>query len=592
MNTAILTSLIFWVPIALVYLIATLEQTVFWQIKEYRSDRVLSWVKNKYRTNKFKFFLSSTPFLLYLFSGILVAISPTQIMLISLLVLTISLWLGFRQTSKVLFGDFYLPRLSPRNFMIVFLSLALILFPLFWIYSFTSRLPVEELNFATIVTQQSEFSPYDVVLNHSWSSVRTNERSISASTYLIAWSAFAPALITGFSPLIVFIAVTVTSPLALLRQQWLIFRATRKIRSLPKLKIVGITGSYGKTTTKEILHKLIEKKFHTESTDGNNNTAVGVALNILKKITNSTDVFIAEAGAYKKGEISQITRMAPPDISIVTTVGKAHLDIFGSLENIKQAKSELILGTKSSGHIILNADNPLTYSMSSLTDLPCIFFSQSNTLPQQPLGEKQGFLGLSNIHWTDDKVSFTIYFNGKEYPASTYLPAQHILANLLPAMAGALALGLTIEQIINRLSQTTFEITHFKILRFKNNVNIIDDGYTSNPQGFDSALIALSKIKASRKVVITKGIQEIGKEIVEVYFNLSKLIEKYADELITSDELLYKQFLDGERTKVTYVESTKKMLSILSEFKYEDVALLIEGRVHPMIWKTILKHVK
>ncbi|HRP36432.1 MAG TPA: Mur ligase family protein, partial [Candidatus Dojkabacteria bacterium] len=174
--------------------------------------------------------------------------------------------------------------------------------------------------------------------------------------------------------------VIATAPLSYISRKRKIMSATKIIREKGNtMKVVAITGSYGKTTTKELIYEILKDKFNVAKTPLNNNTAVGLAQAVKTYIKDDTEVFVVEMGAYRKGEIKQSTKIVSPDIAVVTALSQQHVSLFGSIEKIYQAKFELIDGLKDNGVAIFNGDDEKCQMMSRETSKEKVFFFKKNS---------------------------------------------------------------------------------------------------------------------------------------------------------------------------------------------------------------------
>ena len=156
-------------------------------------------------------------------------------------------------------------------------------------------------------------------------------------------------------PVLITVIILFTNPFFNFQKKRIIKKATVKMRGLKKVKVIGITGSYGKTSTKEFLYAILSQKYKVIKTEGNNNTNIGVAYTVLNKVSDDYDYFICEMGAYKIGEIKEMCEIVNPEIGILTGINEQHLDLFGSIENTIKAKFELIKSLPEDGTAVINS---------------------------------------------------------------------------------------------------------------------------------------------------------------------------------------------------------------------------------------------
>ena len=195
------------------------------------------------------------------------------------------------------------------------------------------------------------------------------------------------------TPILITAIILFTNPFFNFQKKRIIKKAMAKMRTLKKIKVIGITGSYGKTSTKEFLDVILSEKYRVIKTTGNNNTNIGVAKTVLNKVNDNYDYFICEMGAYKIGEIEEICGIVKPEIGILTGINEQHLDLFGSIENTVKAKFELIEALSKKGVAILNRDNKYIKSAIKNRKLDIGYWILENTVP--PL--KKGARGISEL---------------------------------------------------------------------------------------------------------------------------------------------------------------------------------------------------
>ncbi len=329
-----------------------------------------------------------------------------------------------------------------------------------------------------------------------------------------------------------FILLTVSTilvtPIDYPLKQYLILKAKKKISSLrPKLKIVGITGSYGKTTTKEVIASILAQKFKVLKTPENFNTPLGVSRFVLKEVSNDTEILVVEMGAYKRGDIKKLCRLAPPDVAVLTGINESHLERFGSLQNTVRTKFEILEGLRNSGLAVLNADNALVVENSGkfFKGTPLFYTSGKHPLAFVQT-EKAKFnpksLGLDlTLTRGNTKYNFTVPFLGK-----------YIAGAIGAGITIADKLGLTKEQVKKGVAQLRPLPHRLEIVSSKNGVVVIDDSYNGNPNGVREAINALSQFKQKRKIYVTPGLVEMGGVSPVVHKQIGEELAPVADLII------------------------------------------------------------
>ena len=266
---------------------------------------------------------------------------------------------------------------------------------------------------------------------------------------------------------------------------------------------IGITGSYGKTSTKAILGSILEAIEPTFWTPGSINTEMGITRQIRENLKPQQQLAIIEMGAYQIGSIAKLCRFTPPQAGLVTAVGVMHLERFGGAENIYKAKCELAQAIPADGLLVCNGDNPGARQMA--TDYP-----KATTL-LYGLEPELGHLDcwMSDIQASMDGTTFTIHWQDKEYPGFTKLLGVPMLSNLVGAFTMACALGKDPDYVIATIYN--LEPANSRLnLRKNGDGFILDDSYNSNPIGFASALEVLEVLEGGRKILMTPGMVELG----------------------------------------------------------------------------------
>jgi UDP-N-acetylmuramoyl-tripeptide--D-alanyl-D-alanine ligase len=305
-----------------------------------------------------------------------------------------------------------------------------------------------------------------------------------------------------FSPIWIVIANSILWPNEFKKQQAFLQEA-KDILADYQPYTIGITGSYGKTSTKAILGGILEAIEPTFWTPGSINTEMGITRQIRENLKPQQQIAIIEMGAYQIGSIAKLCRFTPPNAGLVTAVGVMHLERFGGAENIYKAKCELAQAVPQNGILICNGDNPGARQMA--TDYP------KDTTILYGLEPEQGHLDcwMSDIDANIEGTKFVIHWQGKEYPGFTKLLGVPMLSNLVGAFAMACALGKDPDYVIAAIYNVEPANNRLN-LRKNGDGFILDDSYNSNPIGFASALEVLEALEGGRKILMTPGMVELG----------------------------------------------------------------------------------
>lgn len=278
----------------------------------------------------------------------------------------------------------------------------------------------------------------------------------------------------------------------------------RRARDLnPRLQVVAITGSVGKTTTKDLLASLLAIRGPIVAPAGSFNNEIGLPLTVLRADAD-TDTLVLEMGADHLGNIEYLTSIAPPDIGVVLAVARAHLGHFGGIENVAKAKAEMVTGVRAGGRVILNAADERVRAMADLTDNEVRFFGDAD---------------LPGVHAADITVNdrgqaaFTLVTATGRARVRLALIGEHHIWNALAAAAVADAYGIGVEHIAQILSATAAASPHRMAVSERDGIVIIDDSYNANPDSMRAGLDALEKLGRGRRTVAVLGAMlELGEE--------------------------------------------------------------------------------
>lgn len=297
--------------------------------------------------------------------------------------------------------------------------------------------------------------------------------------------------------------------------------AERILRGMPDLKIIGVTGSYGKTSTKHYLNRILSEKYDVMMTPGSFNTTMGVIRTVREYLKPYNEVFIVEMGAKQPGDIKEICDLVHPEIGIVTAVGEQHLESFKSIENVQRTKFELIDSLPTDGLAVVNNDFPFVANR-KVDNVKCIRYAVSECGPAEYIAE--------DIRYSAHGTSFTVVTpTGEKFGFSTHLVGECNVSNLLAAIIVALRLEVPIEKIsyaVNDIQQVEHRLN---MKRTPGGVTIIDDAFNSNPTGSKMALDVLKMMTGGRRIIVTPGMIELGERQEELNAKFGEYIAGAAD---------------------------------------------------------------
>ena len=363
----------------------------------------------------------------------------------------------------------------------------------------------------------------------------------NASSRQTAWmSIFILSLMTSFHYLIVYLANIINHPIERMVYHYYRRKAQNKLKSMTNLKVIGITGSYGKTSSKNILSDILNIRYIARPTPKNLNTEYGLMITINQHLDKFDEILIAEMGAYKKGEIKALCDMVHPQYGILTKIGTAHLESFGSEANIQSGKFELIESLPLDGIGILNKDDPKQVSYPLQNKCKILWIGIEN---------KDVDVRATNIRGSHKGTLFDVQFKGdkQKYPFETKLLGNHNVYNILAGLALGREFGICIKDLQQAVKMVR-PVEHRLELKKIGHFYQIDDAYNSNPVGAQSALEVLAKMPGI-KVVVTPGMVELGEKEVQLNQTFGEKIAEVADYVVLIGKNRTRPIYDGLRKK-------------------------------------------
>ncbi len=343
-------------------------------------------------------------------------------------------------------------------------------------------------------------------------------------------------------------------PTVVLRKR-ILRKARQKREKFKNLLVIGITGSYGKTSTKEFLAAILSKKYNVLKTEEHQNSEIGISQCILNDLKEEHEIFVVEIGAYEQGKIKEVCQMIKPKIGILTGINEQHLSTFGSQENVIKAKFELIESLPQSGLAIFNGDNKYC---------------------QQLFQETKVSKNL--VHSSD----YEFDLKGK----NLFL---WDIENLSLAATAAEYLGVSREEIENTLAE--FE-SPIEIKKSINNITIIDATYSANPKSVLSHLDYL-KDRTGRKVIVMPCLIELGKVSKEVHQRIGEKIGRICDFAIITTKDRFGELRKGAlksgmpEEKILFMEKSDEIFKKIKNFCQEGDIVLLESRVPSKVIKLL-----
>lgn len=378
------------------------------------------------------------------------------------------------------------------------------------------------------------------------------------------------------SYIIVFIANIINKPIEKMVYNHYMRNAKNKLANMQDLQVVGVTGSYGKTSSKNILNDILSIKYNVCPTPKNFNTPNGLMLTINNHLDKFTDIMIAEMGAFKMGEIKELCDFVHPKYGILTKIGTAHMESFGSQENIQAGKFELIENLPKDGLGILNRDDELQVSYKLKNKCNILWIGIDN---------KEADVVASNIKQSYKGMTFDVEFRNlkdkTKYKFETKLLGIPNVYNILAGLALGSHLQVPVEQLIQGVKKVK-SIEHRLELKKYGDINIIDDAYNSNPVGSKMALDVLS-LMPGKKIIVTPGMIELGERQYDLNKEFGKQIAEVCDAVILVGEEQTKPILDGlkemkyKEKNIYVINDVKIAFKLMHEIKDKTTYVLLEN---------------
>ncbi len=361
-------------------------------------------------------------------------------------------------------------------------------------------------------------------------------------------------------------AIYLTEPLAQFKRNRLIDLAKIKVSQSSAL-FIGVSGTYGKTTTKEFMYQILSHKFKTAKTDKNMNSEVGVAMSILKNLKTDTEIFVAEVGAYKRMEVYRACTIFNPTYAVITAFGNQHLDLFGSHENLVRSESEILELIPQNGTAYINKDVPEFNRITTGARYNVVSYS---------LHKAGATIFVTNHKHSAGAQSATVHYKNKSLHIKTGLAGIHTLQNLLPCIAFAMDMGLTPDTIKKAIASLDPIIGKLSVHTGPNGSSTLHDASNSSLEGFISAIKTAAEFGHAHKYIVSKGIIELGIEKQESYKQVLNALANTGIVLVTTDPVFAQNNIYPEQI-ITLKNESKISTYLLSKLDSTSLVVL-EGK--------------
>jgi UDP-N-acetylmuramoyl-tripeptide--D-alanyl-D-alanine ligase len=400
------------------------------------------------------------------------------------------------------------------------------------------------------------------------------------------------------SPLIISLIILAFQPITVLLRNRIIKKARSKREKFKDLLVIGITGSYGKTSTKEFLYAILSEKFGKDKvlkTNKHQNSEIGISQCILQDLKPEHKIFICEMGAYSRGGIKLLCNIAKPKIGILTGINEQHLATFGSQENIIKTKFELIESLPEHGTAILNADCDKIRKVVQGPPLS----KQGRVLTRLLYGLDS--LGKINNVWAEnvevgkEHVKFRVCVkDGDSADFKVGLLGAQSISNVLGAVVCAKELGMELKEIARACEKIEPMRGSGVLIKSRRGLNIIDATYSANP---DSVIAHLDYLKQwnGKKVIVMPCLIELGNQFKDVHQRIGAKIAKNCDLAIITKKECYEIIRNSacesgmDKEKILFIQNSRDISNKLENFNNPEDVILLESRVPKGLMIEMLK---
>ena len=337
---------------------------------------------------------------------------------------------------------------------------------------------------------------------------------LNIMTQPVAIAALYQLIVLLTIPLVIFMVSLLIKPIEIYKKNQTLAQAKDRRSKLKNLKVIAISGSYGKTTTKDILYQMLATKYKVTKTQKNQNTTISLARQMIQ-IKDGTEIFIAEVGAYLKGDGSDACTFLQPTSSIITGLNNQHFSLFGSEQNIIEAESESLAFLPQDGLAYINFDSELCHKI----EIP-----KSIKLTKYGLNGGKLDVKASNTTVKNKNTTFDLIIGSKSHCVQTNLISDGNIQNLTGALALCLDLGIKMQDIQDTLLNFDQTPSTLEVIE-KLWGNLINDSYNSNIDGVTNAISLLNQ-KKGKKVLVLDDILELGSQATETHKKLGNIIAK------------------------------------------------------------------
>ena len=377
-------------------------------------------------------------------------------------------------------------------------------------------------------------------------------------------------LLTIFPEVLCLLSLIALKPVEKAYANYYINDAKKLLSSVHGIRVIDITGSFGKTSTKYILSRILSEKYNVLHTPESFNTPMGVVRTIRESLRADTEIFVCEMGAKNIGDIKEICDIVHPDLGLITSVGAQHLETFKTVDNVFKTKFELYDAVKAKGGMVFaNGDNEI------IKERECekLLYGTKNNFEYR----------AENIEGGRGGYSFDLCLKDERVRVNSKLLGKHNMLNVLGAASLSYKLGVPIRDIAFAISRLTPVSHRLELKTCIAGSLLIDDAYNSNPEGCLEAVNVLDSFKDMTKVIITPGLVELGDKEYECNFSLGKKAATVCDKIILVGKKRSVPLADGvnstdfNKENLFIADSFKNAMEIYSSFADKNTVVLLEN---------------
>lgn len=351
------------------------------------------------------------------------------------------------------------------------------------------------------------------------------------------------------------------------------------------IKVVGISGSVGKTSTKEAIYSVLSEKFNTLKTLGNFNNELGLPLTVFR-LRDEHEIAVLEMGISDFGEMTRLAKIARPDVSVITNIGYCHLEKLGDRDGVLRAKTEMFKYLSENGSVVLNGDDDKLITVDEVNGKKPVFYHMS--------GENSDIYADNIVHMGIKGIKATLHYKDSKIDVNIHIPGTHMVYNALAAMCVGKEFGMTDEEIKNGINKLESVVGRNNIIE-KDEYTVIDDCYNANPVSMRASLDVLS-FADTRKVAILGDMFELGKDEEKLHEEIGKYIAKSdIDVVVLCGKLMNNAYTyllkNSENKKLYYFDELKTLLSELDRILENDDTILVKAS-HGMEFSKIISYIK